>query len=142
MKIDIAIPVVDDPIARAAERLLERKRIGLESAIEALETVGYAVAVNPKGRYTVTPPASEGATMAAHVEAPRPKAFLEDYPDLLTPAHIAEITGMTAHYTRKLCRDGNLPAVQVGESRWYVPKKKFVDMVMGREDNPGIGSSE
>ena len=49
MKIDTAIPVVGDPIARAAERLLERKRIGLESAIEALETVGYAVAVNPEG---------------------------------------------------------------------------------------------
>lgn len=141
MKIDIAIPVVEDPIARAAERLLERKRIGLESAIEALETVGYAVAVNSEGRYTVTPPSGEDAIVAAPIEAPKPKAFLEDYPDLLTPTHIAEITGMTVQYTRKLCRDGNLPAIQIGESRWYVPKKRFVDMVMGREDT-GIGDSE
>lgn len=42
MKIETTIPV-GDPTTRAAERLLERKRMGLESAIEALETVGYAV---------------------------------------------------------------------------------------------------
>lgn len=53
------------------------------------------------------------------------------YPDLLTPAHIAEITGMTAHYVRTLCRRGKLPAVQIGEARWYVPKTRFIAFVNG-----------
>ncbi len=53
------------------------------------------------------------------------------YPELLTPTHIAEITGMTAHYVRTLCRRGKLPAVQIGESRWYIPKVRFVEFVMG-----------
>ena len=53
------------------------------------------------------------------------------YPDLLTPAHIAEITGMTAHYVRTLCRRGKLPAVQIGEARWYVPKPRFIAFVNG-----------
>ena len=132
MKIETTIPI-GDPTARAAERLLERKRMGLESAIEALETVGYSVTVNADGRYTVMPPMSDGAVTTVLAEAPKPKAFLEDYPDLLTPTHLSEITGMTVQYTRKLCRDGYLPAVQVGESRWYVPKKRFVDFVMQSE---------
>ena len=133
MKIETTIPI-GDPTARAAERLLERKRMGLESAIEALETVGYAVTVNADGRYTVMPPTGEGAVAAVPAEAPKPKAFLEDYPDLLTPKHIAKLTGMTPEYTRKMCRDGYLPAVQLGESRWYIPKKSFIDLVMGRVD--------
>ena len=49
------------------------------------------------------------------------------YPDLLTPAHIAEITGMSVQYARTMCRTGMLPAVQVGKSRWYVPKQRFID---------------
>ena len=51
---------------------------------------------------------------------------------LLTPKHIAKLTGMTPEYTKKMCGDGYLPAVQLGESRWYVPKKSFIDLVMGR----------
>ena len=54
-----------------------------------------------------------------------------EYPELLTPMHIAEITGMTAHYVRTLCRKGKLPAVQIGESRWYIPKVRFAEFVMG-----------
>ena len=84
--------------------------------------------------YTVTSPMGNGTIPAVPAEAPKPKAFLEGYPDLLTPAHLSEITGMNAQYTRKLCRDGYLLAVQVGESRWYVPKKRFTDYVMGRVD--------
>ena len=41
--------LTSDTATRAAERLLERKRMGLESAIEALETVGYAVTVDADG---------------------------------------------------------------------------------------------
>lgn len=53
------------------------------------------------------------------------------YPDLLTPADIAEITGMTVEYIRRLCRKGKLPAVQIGESRWYIPKTRFIAYVNG-----------
>lgn len=57
------------------------------------------------------------------------------YPDLLTPAHIAEITGLTVQYVRTLCRKGKLPAVQIGEARWYVPKRKFIGFVMSGSAN-------
>ena len=53
------------------------------------------------------------------------------YPDLLTPAHIAEITGMSVQYARTMCRTGMLPAVQVGKSRWYVPKQRFIAYLNG-----------
>ncbi|MBQ9004071.1 MAG: helix-turn-helix domain-containing protein [Eggerthellaceae bacterium] len=59
--------------------------------------------------------------------------MFEEYPDLLTPNHLSEITGMTAHYIRKMCRNGDLPAVQVGKARWYVPKCRFIEYVMGGE---------
>ena len=68
-KVKTTLPI-GDPTARAAERLLERKRIGLESAIEALETVGYAVTVNAEGRYTVTPPTGEAVVPAVPAEQP------------------------------------------------------------------------
>ena len=53
------------------------------------------------------------------------------YPDLLTPAHISEITGMSVQYARTMCRTGMLPAVQVGKSRWYVPKQRFIAFLIG-----------
>ena len=60
--------------------------------------------------------------------------MFEGYPDLLTPAHIAEITGMSVQYARTMCRTGMLPAVQVGKSRWYVPKQRFVAFLNGEAD--------
>ncbi len=36
---------------------------------------------------------------------------------------------MSQQHIRVLCREGGLPAIQVGGSRWYVPKKKFIEMV-------------
>lgn len=53
------------------------------------------------------------------------------YPDLLTPAHISELTGFTVEYVRRLCREHKLPAVQVGGRQWFVPKPRFVEYVMG-----------
>lgn len=53
------------------------------------------------------------------------------YPDLLTPAHIAELTGFTVEYVRRLCREHKIPAVQVGGRQWFVPKPRFVKYVMG-----------
>lgn len=54
-----------------------------------------------------------------------------EYPDLLTPKHIAELTGMSVQYVRTLCRTGQIPAVQVGKSRWYTPKARFIAFVNG-----------
>lgn len=56
------------------------------------------------------------------------------YPDLLTPAHIAELTGFTVQYVRRLCREQRLPAVQIGSRDWFVPKVRFVEYVMGGGD--------
>lgn len=53
------------------------------------------------------------------------------YPDLLTPAHIAELTGFNVQYVRKLCREHKLPAVQIGSREWFVPKPRFVEYVNG-----------
>ena len=58
-------------------------------------------------------------------------AIFADYPELLTPAHISKITGISVQYIRKMCREGDLPAVQIGRSRWFVPKISFIQFVMG-----------
>ena len=57
-----------------------------------------------------------------------------DYPDLLTPKHISEITGITVQYVRTLCREGKLPAVLIGEARWFVPKTRFIAFVNGEHE--------
>ena len=64
--------------------------------------------------------------MMQNAETTQARMF-EGYPDLLTPAHIAEITGMSVQYARTMCRTGMLPAVQAGKSCWYVPKQHFID---------------
>lgn len=53
--------------------------------------------------------------------------FLDEYPHLLTPRDISSITGISVCYSRKLCREQVLPAVQVGNGRWFVPKPKFIE---------------
>ena len=53
------------------------------------------------------------------------------YPDLLTTAHIAEITGFNVQYVRQLCREQVLPAIQIGARSWFVPKKRVSDDVRG-----------
>ncbi len=60
-----------------------------------------------------------------------PVELFSAYPDLLTPAHISELTGFTVEYVRKLCREHKIPAVQVGGRQWFVPKPRFVEYVMG-----------
>lgn len=52
------------------------------------------------------------------------------YPDLLTTAHIAEITGFNVQYVRQLCREQVLPAIQIGARAWFVPKTRFIDYVL------------
>lgn len=59
--------------------------------------------------------------------------LFSDYPDLLTPAHIAEITGQCEATARAMCARGVLPAVRIGK-RWYVPKPSMVEFVTGGRD--------
>ena len=56
--------------------------------------------------------------------------LFSDYPDLLSPADLADITGQCEATMRSMCAKGRLPAVKVGK-RWYVPKPAMVEFVMG-----------
>lgn len=56
------------------------------------------------------------------------------FPDLLTPDHMSEITGMSADTVRSLIRRGELPACRIGH-RYYVPKTKFVEFVESEVSN-------
>lgn len=69
--------------------------------------------------------------LIAGPEAPTAYELFVGYPDLLTPAHIAELTGFNVQYVRKLCREHKLPAVQIGSREWFVPKPRFVEYVNG-----------
>ena len=70
-------------------------------------------------------------------ESPFPSAdayeLFSSYPDLLTPAHIAEITGQCESTVRAMCSRAELPAVRIGK-RWYVPKPSMVELVLGGRD--------
>lgn len=117
--------------AQAAERFLERRRMGIECAVEALEVVGYGVTIDSQGRYKVIPPNGQipsyvGDGSSAQAD---PDTFLGEYPHMLTPTHIAEIMGCSVQTVRTLCNDGVLPAVQMGTHRWYVPKPFFIEML-------------
>ena len=75
--------------------------------------------------HSICQSSSDGAALGASVE------LFSAYHDLLTPAHISELTGFTVEYVRKLCREHKNPAVQVGGRQWFVPKPRFVEYVMG-----------
>lgn len=120
---------IDEARAQAAERLLERKRMGLESAIEALEVAGYRVVERQDGSYAVRPPYIRSATrdeVDAGKIMTQPVDFLEDYPIMLTAQHVAEITGMHVNRVREMFNKQVLPAVKLGNGRWYLPKQKFM----------------
>lgn len=59
--------------------------------------------------------------------------LFEDYPDLLSPTHLSEITGQCEATIRSLCNKGKLPAVRIGK-RWYVPKTAMVSFVEGKSN--------
>lgn len=122
--------VITSQRVHAIESILDRKRIGLESAIEVLEAAGYSVLFDPSAkRYRVTPPSdlveqeepdepTEDSLCALQDE------FLADYPKMLTVKDVAEITGMHAGSVRRLCNAGKIPFTKFG-SRLYIPKTYF-----------------
>lgn len=114
--------------AQAAERMLERWRIGLQNAIEILEIVGYSVTLDHRGCYKVTPPGPSGVTIDEDKkELLEQPGFLDEYPPMLSTKNIAAITGMSQGRITILCKDGKLPATKIGDGRWFVPKTYFTD---------------
>ena len=116
--------------AEAATRALERKRICLETAIEALEVVGYKVYQGNDGRYNVQPPRDRESKYDVYPTVePSPKAkgaFLSDYPAMLTTKDVAEITGLHVHSVRRLCKDGKIPNMKFGQ-KVMIPKDIFTE---------------
>lgn len=111
---------INEERAMAAERLLERKRMGLESAIEALEAVGYRVVRRDDGTFAVRAPyvrvpLPDEAEVKGSTTVPA--GFLAEYPEALTARDVAEITGMHVNSVRRLCTDGRLPSAKIGGRR-------------------------
>ena len=57
-------------------------------------------------------------------------AMFAGFPDLLTVQHMSWILGQCEKTVRKLCREGALPSIEIGE-RIYVPKARLIEYVAG-----------
>lgn len=116
--------------AHAATRVLERRRISLEAAVEVLEIVGYKVYQDREGHYNVEPPHDHISKYEVVPEIkPTPEAkekFLEDYPTMLTVKEVVEIAGLHEGTVRRLCKDGKIPAMKIG-GRIRIPKRFLLD---------------
>lgn len=115
--------------ALAAEQLLERKRIGLECAIEALETVGYHVRKDERGKFRVTHPFSVFDQL--DVDALRPSSivqddFLGEYPTILAADQAAEILHVSKRTVTRMCAKKQLPSFKAG-NMIRIPKQALID---------------
>ena len=123
--------------AYAATRMLERRRISLEAAIEVLEIVGYKVYQDREGHYNVEPPhdkISKYETFPDVKPDPETKAkFLEEYPVMLTVKDVAEITGFHEHSVRRLCQEDKIPSMKIG-GRLRIPKQFFLESFATEKD--------
>jgi excisionase family DNA binding protein len=61
--------------------------------------------------------------------------LLADYPAMLTIKDVAEITGLHVNSVRRLCRDGNIPSMKLGQ-KIMIPKDVFVEG-LGISDGEG-----
>ena len=57
-------------------------------------------------------------------------SMLAAYGDLLTPADLAELTGLHVETVRRLMREGGLPSVRIGQ-RLYTPKTRLLELLEG-----------
>ena len=125
--------------ALAAEQLLERKRIGLVCAIEALETVGYHVRKDEHGKFRVTQPFSvydvleTGSPLASSAAK---GDFLGEYPTILSADQAAEILGVSRRTVTRLCANSQLPSFKVG-NMIRIPKHALID-AMAKETGQSI----
>lgn len=52
---------------------------------------------------------------------------LEDYPPMVSPKQLGELTGMHPETVRRLCQSGQLPARKIGK-QWFIDREE----VLGR----------
>ena len=55
--------------------------------------------------------------------------MFEDYPDLLTTADVATLTGLSVQTIRSEINNGHLPGCRIGR-RLYVPKQALIEHVL------------
>ena len=115
--------------ARSAERLLNRKRMGLESAIEALEIVGYRVSQDEDGDFRVVQP-HDGWSCTSGADEPL-EGVLEGFPPLLKTEDVAEIIGVSHRTVSRLCANGEIPSVKIGRSV-RIPKQALIESLESR----------
>lgn len=122
-------PSLNETRAQAAERFLERKRIGLESAIEALEVVGYSVQQDVQGSYRVSPPRTSFGMLNSNDDERTTGVsdeFLDGYPPLLTVKEVAAILGVSSRTVSRLCEKGEIPSSKIGRAV-RIPKKALLE---------------
>lgn len=114
--------------ALAAERFLERKRIGLECAVEALETVGYHVKQDEQGKFRVTQPSTinESFGVVSFGSCSTQDEFLGEYPPILSTDQVAEILGVSKRTVTRLCVNSHLPSFKVG-NMIRIPKHALIE---------------
>lgn len=79
-------------------------------------------------------PARDGCRMVYLSEKPPEQPeLLAGYPDLLTVAHLVEITGLSAQTIRREINTGGIPGRHIGR-RLFVPKTEFVGYLRGGLD--------
>jgi len=62
------------------------------------------------------------------------RALLAGYPEFMTPEHVAEVTGWSVGYIRRLCREGVIPAVKpvnLRGGKWFVSKPRLIEWMGG-----------
>ena len=98
--------------------------MGLESAIEALEAVGYRVVRRDDGTFAVRAPyvrvplPEEGASSPS---TSVPAGFLAEYPEELTAKDVSDITGLHVNSVQLASARTPLPAVACQELAHLMP---------------------
>ena len=71
---------------------------------------------------------SDGNASITPAVAIEPQYLFTDYPDLLTIAHLQELTGLSSQTLRREVIEGRLPGVKIGR-RIFVPKHRLISFV-------------
>ena len=54
-----------------------------------------------------------------------------DLPDLLSSEMTGRVLGISAQTVRRMAREGEIPAVRVGERKWAIPKAMLAQWIVG-----------
>lgn len=73
---------------------------------------------------------------------PNPHAALDrilaNRNEVLSPAEVADILGITAQQVSRWCRAGDLPAYKLG-GKWFVPRETLRQALIAGTNNPTEG---